>query len=459
MVMRASQPILSFRSRHGARRVAVILLAVGMLSRSSSAQLPPAGDAPIATSASASDIAQEFQELDAHLAVMLGHPDHTSLLAERLAVFPLRFGMELRDTPQWPAFQAKARGMLDEFDAAKAHGPSEAVPPEKALTDLWSRMSRCTLLEIVGRPDEAQALLDAAVVFGFDGCQHCTADNGLAVYQRRSEHSEWAGDLQGALRWQHDACFESSTALTGINFPVCGPMVHARYGLLLCRTGHVEAGALVLRSVLGEVPPDDQLTDAARRARADLQPIGAPTEAQLAVAPRIARAELQRLGVPTDGSKIDLDEVVLSWGGYWRSSAALLLTDEGRPGWVEILAVRLAHEGDEWGSRTVAFDAEAFDHLRPAVEKVLLHDDYGLWSAGPALRVAQGLRGGAEPYVDRLLDRMTAAGTEIFSGTEGIDTALRWRHGGVGPAFPGTTKVEGAQFAAAWREWRAAHPR
>ncbi len=409
----------------GLRGVVLAAAALSISAHAAQDAAPPA--APVADAA----IARELRALQALLAQVpesFGRsrkwcaPNPCSDIAVRLAVFRWRFGTDPRLEPQWPALAAAAQALLDRLDNPATRAPLSDY-------DVARQMDRSVLLDLVGRADEAQAILENVRVFGADGCHTCTADNGFVVYQRRSEACERAGDLAGALRWQQEACFELPDAVIGGGQHPSAHLMHARYGLLLCSTGHGTEGEGVLRFVVRVYPGS----------------IGA----------ELAQAELARRGVAVDEAQPALDVVILEWGGYCRMTAALVLTDAARPGWLQILAARLPNTGDEWGSHTATFDPEGFEQLRPALETNLLGNEQRPWMVGPALRLAQGLRGGAAPYVEPLLAQVSGGETSLAT-TGPIDAVLRWVHGG-GPSLSRSlNEGDGAQFAGEWRAWLAA---
>jgi hypothetical protein len=385
---------------------------------------PPAAE-PAARSVDPADVSREFGELRRLLTEMRGAfgasrkfcaPDPGSELAARLALFPHRFGSEPQAAPEWPAFQSMARSLLVSVGSSGSAGsgiPSFVSP----------HMDRYVLLDILGRFDEAQQILDSVQTLGADGCIWCTAENSVVVSQRRSELAERRGNLAGALAFLHDAALDVAV-LSGV---AGEDLLCARYGLLLLDNGHDEEGTALLQSLTTRAPNS----------------LGA----------EVALAELRQRGAVHA-----MDQACMLAVQHGPSAclgfslvAVYRLDDPGSMRWI---SMRLPARNETECTRTAAFDEEAAREAEGLLRAWIT--EVGPLSA-EALMLMQARPGGAAPHVRPCLDRLADAGRP--SGPfqlQAFDKALRWLHGGgpVHAAIPGAPPEHvGAAFASAWREW------
>ncbi len=433
--------------------LAVVMLVCG--SRAALAQDPPrgateaiqgqdasaAGDPHVAATNPDGAVEQEFLELQGLLVQMrecfgasrkFCAPDPGSVLAARLALYPQRFGGDPRAAPQWPALQAAAQELLESVG-------DQGLPETGATQSVSSQMDRYVLLDLLGRFDEAQRILDDVDTWGADACIWCTAENTVVVFQRKSELAERRGDFGGALALLHEAALDASVISEPERGGIAGEdLLFARYGLLLLRTGHVEEGTLLLAALTTRFPKS--------------------------VGPEVARSELARRGALDGAERARLLTVNFNGGDPCTGFAVVAVyrdDDAASMRWiaVHIPAHREREHHEEDCTRTAAFDAEAFEELGRDLAPTF--DECRRLNASDALMLMQGLAAGAKPFVGRCLDVFAADEQAPARQAQlaGFDKALRWLYGG-GPDFadgpdsapPNSNRT----FAAAWRAWLAA---
>lgn len=409
------------------RRVVKSIGLLVLLARGADAQAVAGAVAPDAKAARDQAIEQEFIELN-ELLDQVQHdfgaqrkfcaPDPGSVLAVRLTVFSLRFGIDPRMASPWAALRERAEIVLE--------GVGDSGHPETgAYQNVSAQMDRWTLLDILGRADEARAILASVSTCGADGCLQCTAEKSVVVNQRRSECAERDGDLDAALRWLHESALDlGCLTMDDPAHSVAGQdLLLARYGSLLLRTGHAEAGVLVLQDLVRTQPGS--------------------------IGGRMARAELEARGALAG---IDRARFLSAGTGGSASSACLVVavwrTDD--PASMRWIAVRLPLRAGDKASRTVAFDAAAFEEARAPLEDALKRWPGDLY----ALALLDGLPGGAESSVDAFLGSLDTREWQQPDRMQTADEWLRWMHGGGPDLVVPLGRCDGGALCREWRTWR-----
>jgi hypothetical protein len=401
----------------------VLCLGTAIVARAQT--LEPVDQAAPTGQAQASDVADEFCSLEALLDELpasfgawrrFDAPNPGSVLAARLALFSFRTGTDPRSAREWAELQARAGHALD-----------LAVDKGRKITghiaDAAAQMDRYVLLHILGRDAEADPLLDGISLHDEDDCLWCTPEARVIWSQRQSERAEAGGDAATALSLLHDAVLDMSDGLPGAD------LLLLRYGLLLLRTGHEDVGLIVLQNLVRTRP----------------ESVGAAG----------ARGELSRRGAlrGIDGARMTVGGglVLVPRGeatvpAEWEL-AAIWRTDERTS--MRWIAARLPSP-DGSDPRTVAFEAIAAAAVQPWLEATFAAG----FGSVDALTIAQGLPGGAEPYVERCLGQLDSRDRQPVALMLRADEALRWMHGGGPELVVPLGRCDGGALCREWRKWR-----
>jgi hypothetical protein len=338
---------------------------------------------------------------------------HADDLAERVAVFPWRYGQDPRELDGWAPLRDEARRLVADL---------EHDPPELTLDtrDSYAALFRAQLLELAGRTAEADEALAQVEIHHF--CGNCAGGRQVVVDRRRSEAAERRGDGAAAVQLLKAA---SSLPYDGWVLDLEHDISLARLGLLELQSGH-DAEGLCLLQLLVELRP---ATPGAELARAALTQVGALREP---TAERLQQAWIDGAAAK-DACRV---RAVRALAALPAGDAFERLAELRRQGDVTALAA-LADLRDE--------------RARPIFESVLL--DGELTSAPDALRGLHALEGGARQHLRPLLQRIADAHEPRgASRLRAIDGVLRDVCAG-GPLPDGAELTQGPSFARAWLAW------
>ncbi len=341
--------------------------------------------------------------------------NHSRELAERLALFPWRFGKDPREVDGWAPIAAAANRLLAD---------AEATPPALAfhLEDSYAALFRAQLLDLAGRRAEAdKALADVRVQAW---CGNCAAERTGVVKSRRAEAAEAHGDPVQALSLLDD-CVSSFFDSHRLN--IGNDIMLARYGLLMLQGGREAEGRCVLQLV-AELRPG---TPGAEVARAALLQMGALRE------PTLERLSL----IWIDGAE-ERDP--------YRTAAVCAIASLQIPDAFERLAAR-RKAGDK--AALAGLIALHDERTRPILESELYEGDLG--AAQAAFSGLHALDGTAESYLRPFLERLAAPrGAPGLLDIGALDESLR-AFCGDGPVLGRDEQFKDAPFAQAWLAWLA----
>jgi len=337
------------------------------------------------------------------------YPISRGRVAERLALFPWRFGVSPHDVAGWDAVAAGAGRVLSYMAA-------QGQPGER---DDWGRLLQAQLLDVCGRRDESEALLDSFVTHG-TGCGNCTAGRNDGLALARSVLAERRGQLDQAVLLLGDALCDDY----GFGLRLDDAHV-TRFGLLLLATGNAELGSCLLQRVVDLCPR----TPGAEVARAALDQVGALRP------PTFERLRALYVDVPEAEARFKSQAVrALGEHGFPESYAFLL---QARLDGDDTALAALARLGDERCRELFEYTLRVKD-----VSEVLT-----------ALDGLELLDGGARPYVrEALLSVRLFHGDDRFIGDAWLDKPLRRICGG-GPDPEAALGGKPAEFFDSWLAW------
>lgn len=334
-------------------------------------------------------------------------------LAERLALFPWRFGLSPGNVAGWDAVAAGAGRVL-------SHMTAQGQPREQ---DDWGRLLQAQLLDACGRRDQSEALLDGFITHG-TGCGNCNEGREDALALARSVLAERRGQLEEAVLLLGDGLCDDY----GFGLHLDDAHV-TRFGLLLLATGDAELGPCLLQRVVDLCPR----TPGAEVARAALEQVGALRP------PTFERLRALYVDAPEDRSR-------------FKSRAVRALGDHGFPeSYAYLLQARL--DGDDEALAGLARLGD--ERCRELFELTLRVKD--VRDVITALEGLDALEGGARSYVREALRSVRLFhGDDRFIGSAWLDKPLRRICGG-GPDPAAALSKDPAEFFDSWSTWLEAN--
>lgn len=229
-------------------------------------------------------------------------------VSARLALFERRFGTPPQESLGWAAFQALARQLLGRMEAAPSEPVGDGALDHRERVEPPWLVARTLLLEILGRRDEARALLlHESPRWLWPGHWMIEAQLVYVLVSERALHCDRAGAPDEALRWSL-ASWDWGTSdgladhfghhRTGIDW------VLAHHAVLLAEAGEWTAVRTVL-SDLERLRPDAAGTRFAQSWLAEALDAHPATAAQLVSLNARTdgrRADVYAVGVPHDAA-------------------------------------------------------------------------------------------------------------------------------------------------------------